>query len=137
MFQQILAVIIAIALSDIYIIIFKKILPIYAKRMNAARQRQNLTMNTEYKNIEYPKSFYTKYNAIIIVSVIMGIITSFVMYDSTDFISCFCSMASWGIGYISICATIAIIFGKIKKIYGQIKYDDPYYFLVEEDNDNE
>lgn len=133
--QKILAIILALLLSDLYIIVFKKILPIYEKRINTYRHKQNESQGTELKDIKYPKSFITKYSILIISCVILGIIITTLDIDNDYLIPLLRSMAAYGIGFLSVSWIIVLFVGKIKKTYNQIKHGDPYYHIAQSNED--
>lgn len=130
MLIKIIAIIIALLMSDIYIILFSKILPIYTKRQNVSRKRLEENTGDEFPDIEYGKSFINRGKGIIIVCVILGVVISMFIIEEPTFLNLLRSHIVWGIACISICATIQIIVGKIKRIYYGIKYKDPYYYLI-------
>lgn len=133
--QKILAIILALLLSDLYILAFKKILPIYERRINTQRQRNGEISGKQYPYVKYSKAFITRYSILIIVCVILGIIVTSLDLDEEYLIPLLRSMASYGIGFISIACIIVFFIGKVRRIYNQIKHDDPYYYMISKSND--
>lgn len=137
LWQKILAVILALVLSDLYILAFKKILPLWEKRMNASRHRENEQFGKNLPDIRYPKSFVTRYSLIIITCVIMGILMAFFDKNNGYLIPMLRSMFSYGTGFLSIVCIISMFIGKIKRIYYQVKEDDPFYYVAYDPEDYE
>lgn len=126
--MKILVAFLSLLLADLYIIIFKKILKLYTKRINLQRKNDSENLGIELPSIKYPESFINKISILIVICCILSIIIN---WDSElNFINLFINNVTIGIGLIAIASTFIIIIGKIKRFYYQIKYDDPLGYLI-------
>lgn len=124
MIKRLVSTVLVLALSDLLIIAFNKLLAFYEKRQNHFREEENMIA------IKYPESFKKRTKIAIVICIIIGAFMGlYTPGGKATLLDLFIKQASYGIGFLSFYAMFITIVGKIKRLYCSIKFEDPQFYL--------